>query len=415
VAAPYWLPALLHRGHLVIRDEALTPPLGLLYLVAPLDPLALARGELVWRGELFFTDALPMVLLIGLGLAAWRSRAARLPLLVAGVIALLVLLLVPLSGEALAGPHSWRRLVLLRFLLALAAAPALASLPALVRLAARPRAVAAVAVALVASSLWWGRPLRLETPALDSPEIAQLREVWRALAREDRAAPGRIFVQDTFYLAGDERDLFHSHLPALTARETGLDQVGAFYGGMPFVTEDWTAGQFGLVFGEPLLDTQQLLRLERVMPRAAVDRLLLANRQLVRKMTATGVYREVLRRGRFTVLEPRRGEAAWCEAGPGVTARVESRRPGAWRLQANSLRDNGRLVLALAWAPGWTLRGAGGATLAPAPDGRLRIDGLPRGEHAVDLVHVPARWPWILALLGAAGLLGMAGRRSPAA
>ena len=45
-------------------------------------------------------------------------------------------------------------------------------------------------------------------------------------------------MQDTFYLEGDSRSLFHSHLPALTARETGRDQVGAFYGGMPFATDD---------------------------------------------------------------------------------------------------------------------------------------------------------------------------------
>jgi len=413
VAAPYWLPALLNSGHLVIRDEALAPHLGLLYLLVPLDPLELARGELVWLGELYFTDALLMVLVLVLGALGWRRREARTPLLLAAALAVLVLLLVPVSGQALAGPHSWRRLVLLRFLAALAAAPALATIPALVRAAGRPALLAGGAALLVLSGLWWGRPLRLQTPPPDAPPIAQLREVWRALAREQRPAPGRIFVQDTFYLDGRERQLFHSHLPALTARETGLEQVGAFYGGMPFATEDWTAGQFGLVFGQPLLDTEQLLRLDRVRPAAAVDRLLLANPELARKMTATGLYRELLRRGRFAVLAPRQDDARWLDPGPGVQAELLDHHPGRWTLRARAAGGDGRLTASLAWAPGWRARGAAGLAVEPAADGRLRVRGLPAGEQRIELVYAPARWPWLVALLGAVGL-ALIGRR-PAA
>ena len=415
VAAPYWLPALLHRGQLLIRDVPLAPHLGVLYLLLPLDPLALARGELIWQTELLFTDAVLMATVLGLGLRSLRHRRRRLPALLALTLALVVLALVPAVGEPLAGPHSWRRLMLVRLLLALAAAPVLATLPPLARAAARPRIVAAAAVALVISSLWWGRPLRLETPPRGAPEIAQLHEVWRWLAREDRTRPGRVFVQDTFYLEGEGGDLFYSHLPALTARETGLDQVGAFYGGMPFVTEDWTAGQFGLVFGRPLLDTADLLRLGRVMPKAAVDRLLLANPQLIRKMTATGLYRERVRRGRFAVLEPVDRTAAWLETGPGVAAETVDRRPGAWTIRATADRDGGQLIASLAWAPGWRAGDLVGASVSANDDGRLRVTNLPRGPHTFALRYAPARWPWLLALAGAAGLLGLAFRRRSAA
>ncbi len=412
VAAPYWLPALLNRSHLVIHDVPLAPHLGALYLLLPLDPLALARGDLIWRTELLFTDASLMVLLVALGVLAVRRPAARLPLLLAATLGILVLVVVPVAGEPLVGPHSWRRLVLLRFLLALAAAPVVATLPALSRAAARPRILAAAAVVLTVSSLWWGRPLRLETPPPGATEITQLREVWQWLTRNHRPDAGRIFVQDTFYLDGDQRDLFYSHLPALTARETGLDQEGAFYGGMPFATEEWTGGQFGLVFGRPLLNTDDLLRLGRVMPAAAVDRLLLANPQLARKMTATGLYTELLRRGRFHVLAANGEPAAWLQPEPGVTAEVESRRPGVWKLRAVSSGDGGGLTASLAWSPGWTAAGLHALDLSPAPDGRLTVAGLPAGSHAFELRHSPPRWPWILALVGAFGLAALSRRRT---
>jgi len=417
ISAPYWLPALLQRHHFVVHDLPLPPHLGLLYLLLPLHPLPLARGELNWQTELLLTDAVPMVLLVVLGLLALRTArtepAARLGLLLAGSLALLVLVVVPWSGEPLLGPHSWRRLFLVRLALAVAAAPALASCNWANRLAGSRRAVAAIAIVLVLSGLWWQRPLRLQTPPPDTPEIAQLREVWRWLATHDPADPGRIYVQDTFFLEGDSKTLVHSHLLALTARETGQTQVGAFYGGMPFVTEDWTSGQFGQLFGRPLLSTDDLLRVGRLLPAAAVSRLLLANPQLVRKMVATGIYRDLFSRGRFHVLEPVAPPVSWFEASAGVEAEIVDRRPGCWRMQIRTAGPGGWLRLSLAWAPGWQISDLPKLTVRAAIDGRLELVELPAGQHELELRYRPVRWPWLLALVGWAGLGLLAVLRRP--
>ena len=414
-SAPYWLPALLQRQHLVIHDLPFAPHLGLLYLLLPLHPLALARGDLNWQTELLLTDAVPMITLVFLGLLALRTAraepVARLGLLLAGSLALLVLVVVPWSGEPLLGPHSWRRLFLVRLALALAAAPALASWNwASCRAGNRPL-MATMAVMLVLSGFWWQRPLRLQTPPPDAPEIVQLREVWHWLADHDPDDSGRIYVQDTFFLESESSTLKHSHLPALTARETGWPQVGAFYGGMPFVTEEWTSGQFGQLFGRPLLSTDDLLRVGRLLPAAAASRLLLANPQLARKMVATGIYRDVFSRGRFHVLEPVRPSGSWFEASAGVASEILDRRTGRWRLRAQVDNPGGWLRLSLAWAPGWQVSGVPDVEVRATADGRLELAELPAGRHELELHYRPARWPWLVALAGWAGLGLLAIRR----
>jgi len=411
-SAPYWLPAWLDRAHLVVRDEALPPHLGVLYLLLPLHPLALADGRLVWQTELAFTDVMPMALLVGLGVggvrAARRDPAARLGLLLAAALAVLVLVVIPASGQALAGPHSWRRLFLVRCCLALAAVPALASLPRISRLATRRRLAAAGALSLVLSGLWWQRPLARETPRPDSVEGAQLAEVWRWLRDHRPPDGGRLYVQDTFYLAGDSRELFHSHLPALTARETGCWQVGAWYGGMPLPTEDWTSSQFGEVCGESLLDTDQLLRVGRLLPAAAVTRMLLANPVLADKMSATGLYREVYRLGGFRVLDPTSPGPGWVEASAGVAAALTPAGPGRWLLEVRSDRAGGVARPSVAWSPGWRLEGSAGVHVARAADGRLELAELPAGSARLVLEHRPARWPWWLAGCAWLGLAAIA-------
>jgi hypothetical protein len=413
IAAPYWLPALRQLDHLVIHDQPLAPHLGLLYLLLPLHPLDLARGELAWQGDLWLTDTVPMVGLMVLGTAAaWRRRrdpAVRLAWIAAAALLVLVLVLVPLSGEPLAGPHSWRRLFLIRLALAVAAAGALASWTPLVGLARRPTVVAGVAAVLVLSGLWWQRPLRLHTPAPDAPAVADLEQVWRWLA--DQPPRGRLYVQDTFYLEADDRALFHSHLPALTAAVTRHPQVGAFYGGMPFATEAWTASQFGLLLGEPLRDTAQLQRVQRLLPATASGWLLLANPQLSRKLVATGLYAEAYARGRFQVLVLAGGEPRWVEPGPGVAVEVLARAPGSWRLRTRGVRDGGSARLSLAWAAGWRVVDAPGVALRPAADGRLEVTGLPAETCDLTLIHRPTRWPWLLAVVGVAALLALGRRR----
>jgi hypothetical protein len=416
LSAPYWLPALLDRAHLVIRDVPLSAPLGLLYLVAPVDPLDLADGRVTWLKSLGFTDVLPMAALVVLGVLGvrrWRhDPAARLALLTAATLLVLVLVVIPATGEPLAGPHSWRRLMLVRIVLGLAAGSALAAWTGTAIPATRPVINIIVGVLMVLSALWWQRPLADATPAPDHPEVAQLREVWRRLAAgADAASRGRVYVQDTFYLDGDDRGLFHSHLPALTARETGVSQVGAWYGGMPHPTEDWTTSQFGLMFGAPLRDTDALVRMQRLAPAAAVDRLLIANPQLARKLVGTGLFRLESTVGRYQVLTSTQGRPVWATGDSGAAVDVTVRRPGHWQLRAAATRPGWSSTLSLAWAPGWRLTGPAGAAVERASDGRLQVTGLPAGDRTIILDYQPRRWPWLLTLAGVMAAALMAADR----
>jgi len=417
--APFWLPALRDLGQLVIRDRPVAPHLGLLYLLLPLHPVALADGRLLWLKELAFTDVVPMALLVGLGLCglrvARRDPVARLGLLLAGTLALIVLLIVPLTGLPLLGPFSWRRLFLVRLGLALAAAGALDSLPGLCRLANRRAVVVAAAAVLVLSGAWWQRPLRLATPPPDSAAVAQLAQAWRWLSEHRTPQDGRLYVQDTFGLAAGPPELRQSHLPALTARESGWAQVGAFYGGMPVATETWTAAQFGQICGRSLLTDQDLARVGRLLPAAGVTRMLLANASLAQRMADTGFYRVAMWSGPFAVLDPLGAAPRWVEPGPGVTASVTERSPGRWRLIAESREPGGTLTLSLAWAPGWRLEGVAGARVRGAPDGRLLLADLPAGRHEIGLRYRPDRRPWLVGAVGWLGLGALAiGRRRPA-
>ncbi len=411
-AAPFWLPALHELGRFAIRDAPLAPHLGLLYLLLPLHPLDLVNGELAWQDELAFTDIVPMAALLVAGLfgarAAWRDPAARLGLLLAGAIAAIVLVAVPLAGAPLLGPHTWRRLMLVRLGLALAAAPALAAVPALASLSRRRATIAGAAVLLAASGLWWQRPLRLDTPARDSAQIAQLAQAWRWLAANRPADRGRLYVQDTFYLTGERNDLMRSHLPALTARETGWEQVGAFYGGMPLATESWTAAQFGLICGGPLLNADDLRRVLRLLPAAGVTRLLLANPALADRLAATGLFVPLYRSGPFTVLDVVGATPNWAQPGPGCEATVTARAPGRWALTAWAGSPAAVLRLSLAWAPGWRVEGSPGVRVRAAPDGRIELTGLPSAPTSLTLVYRPDRTGWALAMAGWVALGGLA-------
>ena len=215
-------------------------------------------------------------------------------------------------------------------------------------------------------------------------------------------------MQDTFYLRGESTDLYHSHLPALTARETGWEQVGAFYGGMPYPTEEWTSGQFGLVLGSPLLDTADLLRVGEHLPRAGVTRLLLANPVLARKLADTGFYSQVFRRGRFTVLDPRDTTPNWAESPDARSLVVRRPHPGRIELEADLARGPATITVSEAHATSWTVSGPDGVAVRPHQDGRLELTGVPRGTAALTLRHRPERWPWLLSSLGWLGLLSLA-------
>lgn len=423
-SAAYWFPLLwASGGRLVAETQHL--PAGPLFarLLLPTRIFGLAVGYLDSRsipGDLYYTDAAPMVALVGLGLvglwlAARRLRDAgdrgdELPVL-GGLLALallgLLLLAEPLELDLLLGPVSWRFVAFVRVGLALATLPLLARLD---RWAPQPKVPVMVILGLAAlsSCWWWSRPLAREVAPADGAEMREVRALWSGLTRLRGPGWGRVYLQDTLLTPPFSRRLGMSHVLALTARQTGVRQLGAAYSVTPFPTARWTASEMGNLYGRPLRGRRQLRRLLWMMERTNATHLVISDPFLARKLDQVAPFSRLLRVGRFT-LYARRGASTWASAlSAHLTITGADHRPGRIRVTLHNPRKGGRLLVKTAAAPAWQLVGPVGVRLATTRDGLMEVRGLPVGIHAVTLTYEPEVWPWLISLAAWLVIVGVA-------
>jgi hypothetical protein len=394
-SAVYWGP-LLFGGDALTYEPEFLPALDILRrLVLPGSVLDLIEGRRAVDGTLLYTDILPMLVLVGAGAAALARRGrlrddgpAAAGLVLAGAMLLLVTVVGPFLDARWLGHVPWRHVYVVRVGLALAALPVLAGwaerAPALLR---RSPGATALAVAAAALGLWWGRPLALQTLPPGGEEMDDVRAVWSWLADHRDEIPGRLYVQDTFYNAVDDASLARSHVLARTAPETGCRQLGALYAGSPFRTVAWTMSEFALVFGEPLLGDEQLIRAVRLSRVANCTHWLISSAHLADKLEPTQAGLD----GRW--VEPL-GEGADVSGVEYATGRVE--------MDVRVALPGARLLVKSAHAPAWRLDGPAGARLERDRLGLLNVTGLPAGSHHLVLEYRTARWVRWLSL--AAGL-----------
>jgi hypothetical protein len=197
--------------------------------------LALPWNVLTRRPEslLFYTDAIPMLTALLLGLWAcvhavrgWRSTAPEMAVGArGGALALLVLLAVPLMPVDALGPLGWRFVHVARIGLLMAAVPLVAMWVARWNPSRNLRA--GVAVLAVVSCVWWGRPLAQRVPSPDAPAMAMVENLWAWLADNAPRDGSRVIVQDTFD-ARPSSPLYSGHVMALTGVRAGVPPAGAW-------------------------------------------------------------------------------------------------------------------------------------------------------------------------------------------
>ncbi|HEU4364593.1 MAG TPA: hypothetical protein VFT13_03920 [Candidatus Krumholzibacteria bacterium] len=402
-SSAFWLTYLLGADAWTALRQDLPAGALVRLLLLPVDVVTMGVVR-----DLFYTDAIPPAALVALGMAGvllmltGRGRyAAAVPLAARGAALALglfaALVAVRWLPEPVLGPLSWRFLHVVRIGLVLAA------LPAAMALSARAGTLsmrATLAVVALGSCVWWGLPLRQRVPAPAAVEVAQVESVWRWL-REHRAnEEGRIIVQDTFGTRGGV--LGESHLLALTRARTGIPQVGAWYGAVPFPTFSWTQSEFDGILGVPAPGLSErghmdvlLRRMRAVNGRAVV----VSDAALARTIVGHGDMRIVRGAGNLTVLEKEGQPLSWVTPlAPGVVVRVLSYESGRIRFETDSADGGGELAVHAAWHGFWRLTGAPGARIGPDSSGLIRVVDLPAGLHTCELVWRLPPAPYILAL-----------------
>ncbi|MGD8395172.1 MAG: hypothetical protein PVF43_06830 [Candidatus Eiseniibacteriota bacterium] len=427
----YWLPFALYRGSMVVPRFDLSPAQVIGRLVLPTEINHLLANDFLSENALGYTEALPMLLLVGLGLAgAWhvlrgrrdaegRDAGLLYAAACAGLMLLMLLVVVPLVETRVLGPFSWRFVYYVRIGLAISAIATLRAVPVLRELAPRPSRAIAAALLVVLSGLWWGRPLALQVPPPDDPELAQIAALWDWLGTHADDDWGRVYVQDTYDMPEVQSRLRQSHVLALTAHRTGVRQLGPYYRMMPYQTNQWTLGDAGRVLGRRVTSREEAAALAEGFALTNCTHVVVASPDLVRLFEALPQYRLLVRAGRFGLFRVVGQRSLWVSpAGGSVTARVEDYRTGRIAIEAMVRASGGDLLVKESFYPRWRLAGPDGASLAAHPSGLMLITGLRAGQHALDLEYrspLPALFlvagpAWFLIALG-----GLAGARRSSA
>jgi hypothetical protein len=409
---------LAHEGMRPLRWD-LSAPQILRLLVLPMD----MKGLLLQGGHpssrLLYTDVLPHLLLPIAGLAGTALLVRRpgpapigtrpgktdmLPLygISLAVLLLFLLLVIKALPAPLLGISSWRQLYFVRVGFCLAALPLLSRwnrFPA----PSHPRIWAVLLVlAGCLSGLWWGRPLRQQVPRPQGPEMEEVRALWNWLRLNHDDRWGRVYLQDTFMADPQENALAETHILALTSEETGVRQLGAFYGVMPFPTAGWAND---LLFTGSRETAERKRSLRTAFSMTNCTHLVLSS---PREMAALddGVFlRRIWRGGRFAVYEVPGAAPEWAQPlTDGLQVRTTAYAPGRIEIDYDARGPGASFLLKEAYHPFWKVEGAPAVTLSRTAAGLIQAARLPSGRHRLLLRWKPPAAPWWLAGIGCLGL-----------
>jgi len=409
-AAVYWLP-LLRAGELTrLAPQTLAPGQIIARLLWPTDILAMLTGRLPGMSPATVAGALPMVLLTMAGLGGAlliKRRRDDGPLLglVLTVFVLVMLLVVVGQVEVkFLGPVTWRLLYFARLGLAFMALPLLALAPVI-----RPRLQGLLMTLLLAGAFFSGRPLASQSPNPDSPDMADIRRTWAWLAANGQPEWGRVHLQDTFTLEPGPQGLGASHVLALTARETGVRQVGAAYSVAPFATVPWTSSEFSMLFGRFIRQPSEVSYVADMARFANATHILTSDPRTAVLLKASGAFTSLFVAGRFEILELQGYTGAWARGLDNGKPRPDvDFRPGKISVPlAGGDQAHGILVKA-AYHPNWRLADPDRAELSAHPSGLIQVTEIQPGLSPLELEFKPSPWPLYLSLLA---ILGMAGLR----
>jgi hypothetical protein len=409
-AGAFWIPAWITRDWMHLAGDN-----------APARHVVEALVGLPATSPRMLLLAAPQVLLVCAavaGLWLWRRREDDVPFL-GGALALVLLAILlfwlPGTDGALLGTDSPRMLHVVRAALALAAVPCVSAVWTKIgrRREGAMAVVASCALLLLASAC--ARELSPMVARASSREVAEARELWQWLREHRTESWGRVYLQDTFGARASSGALASSHLLARTAVETGVSQLGAYYGGFPPPTERLTVGEYGMIFGRRPSTAHDVDRIVRQLAATASTHLVLAEPRLRPLFADRPELVERWRSGRFTVLELVGTPPVYAAAGADDAVRVVARETGRVALEVDLRSTASQVVVAASYHPFWRVDGAAAATTSATPEGLLRIDGIGAGNRAIQLRFLPPSWPqgvslcawlaiailWVRRLLGA--------------
>jgi hypothetical protein len=410
-SAQYWLTLLWVGNQSAAPHQAFHPLDVLVRLLLPADPMLLLNhipAEAI-RWDLHLTDAVPMLLVVGLGVVGAARRTVREDPLVRvgfslGLVVLGSLLVDHYFPLGFLGPVSWRLIEWVRIGAAFAAIAAVTDLR-VGRLARLGHAGAvAAALAATASGLWWGLPLRRDCPASLAQDVERANALFAWL--EQNASPdwGRLYLQDTFGRRWREAGLAHSHLLALASHHVGLPQIGTYYGVVPYKLR-WTLSEFDTLFTtwEPTRDW-----VVEALGKTNSGVIVASNRETSDFLAKTGEFDDLYSVSRYTVWRLRgASNHPVAELGPTNHVGPVELQPGELRFDLRTEYPAARVLAKTAWHPWWHLEGIPGAWLRESPEGFLVIDDIPSGEFHVRLWYEPSPLPRRLTLAGWSILLGL--------
>ena len=397
----YWHPLIREISTVTIEAQNLHPRQLMMRLLAPTDII----GGI--QTDLYLIDALPLIALVALGVIGMR-RTSRWPNATSLYGALLALGLgvilfgvLPATHSALFGPNSWRFLFILRIGLALAALPVFLGLSPY-GFAQRRRTFAAVGGVMLIASVGLGSPLRSQVGEPEGPAWDNLQELWTWLRSHDDTS-GRVFVQSTLMTEPRDHPFVRSHVLALTSHESGVRQVGAYYGIVPYKTRIVTGAEFGQVLGLSTRRKLDHVELDRRLELTNTTRLVMVDPDATETLVEAKVADVIMRVGRYTVLRVNAASTGWI-SGDDARVQVKEWSPGHVVFDLTSATFPTTVVVKQSYHPGWTV--SPGATLSESPDGLLELSLEHQPQSNITLTWKPYRaqvWMtasgWIVLLL----------------
>jgi len=421
-AAKYWLTMMWVSEVSAAPHPAFRPEDILVRLFLPCEPLYLL-DERIREGiryDLFLTDALPSVVVVVLGVVAFRKRRNTEDRLFAaafylGVVILGCLLLHRYAPLGFLGPVSWRLIDTARLAFAVAAIdafsgpwfarlerPAFAgaaidafSGPWFARLERPAFAGAAILAPLL--GVWWSLPLRHDNPPSLGVEVKQVEDLWKWLAANAKKDWGRLYLQDAFGWNWNRGGLAQSHFLALTQKHVGMPQLGAYYGVVPYKLR-WTLSEFNSLFSTRAPGRDWVLE---AMGKTNAGALVTCDDDMAQLIEDTGAFERLHRSSHYTVFRLTGAEdRPIAELSPSNHVSDVVAKTGDVRLKVRVDYPRSRILAKVAYHPFFRLEGPPGTWLRESPEGFLVIDDIPQGESELHFWYEPSRLPGAVSSIG---------------
>jgi hypothetical protein len=270
----------------------------------------------------------------------------------------------------------------------------LAALPGMHWLTARvaddARSLAWVGAVVLVLALGANRVVAWEAVPRGGADMDEVRRVWSWLAANKQPDWGRIYVRNTAWR--DLSPLGGSHVLALTAERTGIEQLGVYYNVPTYADRHWLI--YELAESHPELAEQT----RRFMDIGNATHLLLHGRDFLEKIGGSPDFERLATIGRFSIFALRDAGARWATVIEGSgSAQARRRAPGVIALSFTG--EVKRALVNESFHPFFKAEPAGAARIGSDEQGRIVVE--PNADELV-LTYASPRWPAYLSWCGAA-------------